>query len=260
MNAIPNSKLPYFAAPIGHLDRLDPIPQSGTRDEDIENESMLDILDMPVLGVWRGPFPEKTETISDAEQMPIPSSLMRRIEHELETKQYDARTVFSACRGLPRGSRRFEDAYISARLRSFAKQRRSHTVPTALKPPVAEAQLQESPLFAMQRNLPPRSHPMAVIHLGDLMNHFGIWVIGLLGLQTWAAWRIGSFANEYLEGGRNFYFSIGLFVMLMSDSCIWFRRRGNLSRTFHLPGLVLFLTAMLPIIALHLREVITALK
>ena len=101
---------------------------------------------------------------------------------------------------------------------------------------------------------------MAVVHLGDLMNHFGIWVIGLLGLQGWAAWRVGAFANEYLEGGRTFYFSIGLFVMLMSDSWVWFRRQGKLSRAFHVPGLVLFLTALLPTLVLHLREVIMTLK
>ena len=108
----------------------------------------------------------------------------------------------------------------------------------------------------MKRTLPARSHPMAVFSLGDLMNHFGIWVILLLGGQTWSSWRIGGFINEYLKGGSGFYMLVTLTLMISVNSWVWFTRRGNLSSVFHVPGIVLFVVALMPALALHLRDVI----
>lgn len=101
---------------------------------------------------------------------------------------------------------------------------------------------------------------MAVYHLGHLMNHLGIWVITLLGIQTWAAWSISAVANTYLEGGRPFHFAIAVFVTLAIDSAVWFRRRGRLCDAFFVPGAVLFLMALLPIFTLHVRGILLAMR
>lgn len=113
---------------------------------------------------------------------------------------------------------------------------------------------------AMQKTFPPRSHPLAVIHFRDLMNHFGIWVICLVVLQVWAAWRMGVYLDEMLQGGKEVYFALGVLAVLAIDCCIWFRRRGNLCNVFHLPGVILFLLALLPVFLLHLRDVFQNLK
>ncbi len=186
--------------------------------------------------------------------------LIRRIEHEMTSNQYDSRTVFSACRGLTRGSAKFDEAYIAARISVLSKPRRPATTTLLSEYPAPEIQPQNFHQPAMHKALPPRSHPMAVIHLGDLISHFGIFVIGLLATQLWAAWRIGTFTNEFLGGGRNFHAALGLVVMLAINSWVWFRRRGNLSSAFHAPGGVLFLMAALPAFALYLRETILTLK
>ena len=92
------------------------------------------------------------------------------------------------------------------------------------------------------------------------MSHFGIWVIALLGIQLLAAWRIGAFANTYLEGGRNFHFAVVVFLMLALDSGVWFRRRGNLCQAFLFPGAMLFMAALLPVVILHVRETLLAIR
>lgn len=67
---------------------------------------------------------------------------------------------------------------------------------------------------------PPTPHPMAVNHFGHLMSHFGIFVIGLLGVQAFAAWRVSAFANAHLEGGRYFYLAAALVLLGALDSMV----------------------------------------
>jgi hypothetical protein len=217
-------------------------------------------MDSPVHLVAQKPLPVRRHAVLEADSMLIPASVIRRIEQELRDNEYDSRTVFSCCRGLPRGSRRFEEAYIAARIRSFSKHRRQITDPLLNKQSCTENPSAELNPYTMMKALPVPSHPLAVIHLGHLMRHFGIWVLFLLGIQGLAGWRLSALANEYLEGGRFFYLAVALFVMLAVDSAIWFRRRGNLSAAFHIPGAVLFLTALVPVVVLHLRDVLMALK
>jgi hypothetical protein len=110
-----------------------------------------------------------------------------------------------------------------------------------------------------QQAAQPRN-PMAIRHLGDLMSHFGIGVAGLLGCQAWAAWRIGGLANEMLEGGRPLHAAWVFFLMMVLNAGVWFTRRGRLANAFLLPGTVLFLLALLPVIGLHLRDVILSIQ
>lgn len=111
-----------------------------------------------------------------------------------------------------------------------------------------------------KRSSPVRTyvHPMAITHPGHLVRHFGIQLVFLLGAQVWAAWSISSFADEYLTVGRPFHLVIALSLLMISDVCVWYSRRGKLSEKFHMPGAVLFVTAVLPIAILHLRQVLSA--
>lgn len=249
-----------YSHPIRLNAAMKPIPQLMEPDPDHDDILLFrsfDELDAPQSSK---PLPTKRPTLLDTDRMVLPASVIRRIEHELREDQCDPRTVFQACRGMTKGSRRFEEAYIAARIRSFAKSRRHHITPVLAGPAQTDPAMNEYRPISRYDLLPPPSHPMAVHHLGHLMRHFGIWVIMLLGLQLWSSVKLSAFANEYLEGGRPFYFGVALAIMVAADSWVWFRRQGNLSSAFHLPGVILFLLALLPIFVLHLHQVITQLK
>lgn len=249
-----------FSHPIRLNATMKPIPQLVEPDldhEDILLFSSFEELDVPQK---KEHLPARRPTLLDTDRMVLPSSVIRRIEHELREDQCDPRTVFQACRGLTKGTQRFEEAYIAARIRSYAKSRR-HAVSSVLATAVSQENgFNEYRPISRYDLLPPPSHPMAVHHLGHLMRHFGIWVMMLLGLQFWSSARLSAFANVYLEGGRPFYFGVALALMIAADSWVWFRRQGNLSSAFHLPGVILFLMALLPIFALHLHQVLTQMK
>jgi hypothetical protein len=229
------------------------MPKARDMDDDVEYFRILELTDH--LSAY-SPLPEKRYPVLDVENMVVSGALMRKIQYELSHGEYDLRTVFNACRGLEKGSREFEEAYIAARIRSSAKHQRNY------RDPHLESQLTLDVLSkthlrpSTTHNLPPPPHPMAVVHLGHLMSHLGIWVMALLGIQVWAAWSMGGFVNVYLEGGRMFHFLLALLLMLALDSAVWFRKRGNLYNVFLIPGTVLFLIALLPILALHLKEVL----
>ncbi|MEY3898610.1 MAG: hypothetical protein RLZZ214_4132, partial [Verrucomicrobiota bacterium] len=185
---------------------------------------------------------------------------IRRIDQELKNDECDPRTVLNSCRGMARSSLEFENAYIAARIRSLAKHQRVVTDPFVGTPPRAANPPQGSPPPTRKRNPAPPPHPMAVNHLGHLMSHFGIWVVALLATQVWAAWRISAVADTYLEGGRPFYFTIVVFLVLALNCTVWFRRRGRLCDAFLVPGAMLFLAALLPLLILHLREILPAMR
>lgn len=206
----------------------------------------------------RQQLPERRDSVLDVDQMVVPISLMRRIESELKEDRCDARTVFSSCRGLERGSREFEDAYIEARIRAVAKN------PRYCKRPLNDIQGEVGPQQQIRwatgkgMNCPPPPHPMAVLHLRHLMSHMGIWVCALLGTQVLAAWRLGAFVNVYLDGGRMFYFTVGIVTILTLDSALWLHLRGNHCKAFLVPGMLLFLMAALPILILHIAKILMA--
>jgi hypothetical protein len=226
-------------------------------DEEVHILRVLDSADyLPV----PTPLPEKRPAVPDVERMVVTSSMIRRIGYELKHGECDPRTVFNFCRGLERGSLEFENAYIAARLRSYARHQRFVTDPLPGSQSDAGDALQNPCRNTMNRKTPPPPpHPMAVYHLGHLMSHLGIWVIALLGSQAWAAWRVSALANTYLEGGRPLYFAIALFALLATDSAIWFRRRGRLCDAFFVPGAVLLLLSLLTLLTLHVREVLLAM-
>lgn len=240
--------------------QLAPIPQIQESVDEADDILMFRSLDLDDLELLHTPLPPKRHEVLTAE-MPLAPSLMRRIERELRENELDTKTVFSACRGIPRNSRKFEEAYIAARVRSFSRHRGPSATPLVDTSVGSDCRDVVEEIFPtiMKKTLPPRSHPMAVFQLGDLMNHFGIWIILLLGAQTWSSWRIGAFINEYLEGGRSFYMLVTLTVMISINSWVWFTRRGNLSAAFHVPGIVLFVLTLLPALALHLRDVVLRL-
>lgn len=234
-----------------------PIPIFDDLDDDIHFLPVLHPRDGSHVST---PLPSKNHPVLDVDRTVVSTSLIRRIEHEMRNDDCDPRTVFNFCRGLTKGSLEFEEAYIAARIRSFAKHQRIATDPLLATLPDAEGWLLKPRHQDLSRKNPAPPHPFAVNNLGHLMRHFGIWVMGLLGLQILAAWRIGAFASTYLEGGRIFYFLLAAFLMTALDSMIWFRRRGSLCDAFLVPGFLLCVMALLPVIILYVRETILALR
>jgi hypothetical protein len=254
--AISNTGFEGFSVPARAASQsLQPMPKIDDPDEDVHFLRVLDRIDHFPVPL---PLPETRLPVLDVDRMVVSTSLVRRIEHELKHDECDPRTVINSCRGLARGSLEFENAYIAARIRSFAKHQRKPVNPLLCTQSIAGDPLQISSQTAINPQTPPLPHPMAVIHPGHLMSHLGIWVIALLGTQAWASWRVSGFADTYLEGGRPFYSAIALVLMLALDSAVWFRRRGRLCDDFLVPGAVLFLMALLPIFILHVRDILLA--
>jgi hypothetical protein len=195
---------------------------------------------------------ERCHTVLNADCMVVSASLMRRIQHELEHDECDVRTIFTYCRGLAKGTREFEQAYSNARIRSFMKNQRIYAEPHLNMEFYANSESHLPCQNAMGQNVPPPPHPLAVMNLGHLMSHLGIWVVVLLGVQSWAAWRLSALSNVYLEGGRFHFLAIGLFLLLALDSTVWFCSRGKLLDVFLVLGTVLFVIAILPIAFLHI--------
>lgn len=119
--------------------------------------------------------------------------------------------------------------------------------------------LQNCSQITHKQYLSAAPYPMPVNHLGDLMSHLGIWVIALLGTQLWASWLLSAFAETSPEGGRPFYFAIAVFLILVLDSAAWFRLRGNLCNAFFVPGALLLLMSLPPILTLLVREILLAM-
>lgn len=197
--------------------------------------------------------------------MLVSASVIRRIERELKDNECDMKTVFSACRGLSRGTCEFEEAYVSARILSFATRRKNSTNSFLAAQIEEETQprdflriLRDPGSMAPPGSMPPHN-PMVVTRLDHLMAHFGIWVVMLLGVQIWSAWWISALAHEFLEGGRMFYLGISLGMMMVINAWVWFTRRGSFSTAFQGPGVVVLLIAVVPALALHIRNVVMTL-
>lgn len=189
-----------------------------------------------------------------AESLPliVPLWLIRQIDRELRSNEYDPAIFHGACRGLGYGSGRFEEAYIAARLRNFTRQPalRCDTIPA--RQPVRTVRLAEFHSQTGSGFPTSFTRPMAVLHGGHLMQHFGIWIVCLLTLQALSAWQIGAFAELALGSGRLFHSALGWMLMLVLDLRTWFRYYGSAPEEFHVPGLFLFLAAILPVCLLHL--------
>jgi hypothetical protein len=95
-------------------------------------------------------------------------------------------------------------------------------------------------------------HSTAVLHGGHLMHHFGPWVVVLLTTQLGSAWMIGAAADQVLGTGRYFHTAAWLLLMLVFNLNVWFHYYGRRSKDFHVPGIGLFLSAILPVFLLRL--------
>lgn len=247
----------YFSSPVKSFTRLTPVPRPSEDDSELADSQFFRIQeDKPIRSPFKSPLPARHIPILKVDNTNLPASRLRRIARELSENEYDSQTVFRSCRGLTKGTRRFDEAYIDARIRSFAKCQRI-SADLYLSEQFRIVNPTPEPAHTdVKKPQPPTSHPMAVIYLGHLMAHFSIWVIALLGAQIWCSWKIAGLADEYFQGGRLLYLGITLFIMLTLDTGVWFRRRGNLSDAFHAPGIILFLIALIPAFLLYLRGVL----
>lgn len=201
---------------------------------------------------------EESHPVLSVDRTVVSASILRRIENELRHDDCDPRTVLRYCRGLARGSLEFEDAYFAARIRAFAKHQRIATV-FYLTTNGYAGDVTPNPGGDSMNEQFMATHPLAVNHLGHLMSHLGIWVMGLFGIQMWAALRVSAYASANLEGGRPFHFMMMLLVILAINTAFWLRLRGKLCDAFLIPGIVLYLMAALPIFLLHLRGIQSAM-
>lgn len=204
-------------------------------------------------------IPDKRDLEGQEQDIAIPASLIRKIERELRDNECDPCIVFEACRNLPRGSRGFETAYTNARIRAYVRQPRRPITPPMMRVANELGSLPSLPWNANEASS-TYSHPLAVMHLGHLMHHFGLLVITLLAAQAWASWKISAFVDHLYVGGRGFHFSVCLLVMLSVDSYVWLSRRGGLSHRFHAPGIWLFVLAIVPGFAFYLLGMLEALE
>ena len=177
----------------------------------------------------------------------LPLGQIRMILRELDTGDYDLRTVLLNCQGHPPGSPAFRDAYLDARLgvrRSERQQRdlrlsRMCFAAAVAQPPAAGE--------------PPPSPAFHVIHPGDLLRHFGVWVIIVCVLELWISWRIGHILDHYFLGGRVFLALLVAFAFLGLDSLLWLRFRGRHVGRFTVPGVILISALAVLAAALHLQ-------
>ena len=246
-----------FCMPLRSVPRMTPVPRLRQMDMEIADENFFNLEEERLeRSHFKTPLPIRQLQVLEVDTTNVPASRLRCIAREVSEKDYDPQTVFRSCRGLTRGTLDFDEAYAAARIRSFAKSQRIATDPYLSAQLCIMNPAPEFPHTPPRNLLPPEPHPLAVFYPGQLMAHFGIWVIALLGVQVWCSWKTAGIADEYLEGGRALYFGIALSIMLVLDTGVWFRHRGNLSQAFHLPGVTLFLFALIPAFVLYLRGVL----
>ena len=97
----------------------------------------------------------------------------------------------------------------------------------------------------------PAIRSTAILHGGHLMDRFGIRIVALLAIQLLSAWMVGAVVGETLGAGRYFHSAAWLVLMLASNFHIWIRYYGREPKDFHVPGIGLFLAAILPVGLLH---------
>lgn len=190
----------------------------------------------------------------------VASSTLKRIRQEIDNDDLDMRVVISACRGLRRGTSRFEEAYITGRMDTLSLNRPSHTgIPhlmfvedaNGLIPGIASAQAGALPQVA--------GNPFCVFHLGHLINFFGPWLAVLLACQLFTAWVGSAWIDRFFEGGRYFYTAMILLTFLSGNSYVWFRNQGKHFHTFMRPGIFLLAVSLFGCISLHLLNKISHL-
>lgn len=190
----------------------------------------------------------------------VTSGTLKRIRHELDNDDLDMRVVITTCRGLRRGTSRFEEAYITGRLDTLTQKRQSHTGiphmifaedPNTLDPFGTRVQPASLPQVA--------GNPFSVFHLGHLINFFGPWLAVLLACQFFTAWVGSAWLDRAFEGGRYFYTAMILLTFLSLNSYVWFSKQGKHYSEFMKPGIILLSVSLLACISLHLLNTVARL-
>ena len=155
-------------------------------------------------------------------------------------------------RGMKSRTRHFEEARITAQVQHDSRHSTYRMDSTSFHRPVFVTVM---PAFYNLTNIDPPvafRPSTAVLHGGHLMHYFGVWIMALLAIQLLSAWEVGAVAGQTLGTGRFFHSATWLVLMLAFNLRIWFRYYGSESEAFRVPGICLFLAAILPALLLQL--------
>lgn len=154
--------------------------------------------------------------------------------------------------GISQGPGHFEEARITAHVEHDSRRSTYRMDSPSFHQPVFVTVMPAFHNFTNNYSPLARRHPTAVLHGGHLMDYFGIRIITLLTIQLLSAWKIGAVAGETLGTGGYFHSAMWLILMLAFNLRVWFRYYGQESKAFHIPGICLFLSAILPASLLEL--------
>jgi hypothetical protein len=205
----------------------------------------------PAIRSWRY-YPDLPEprTSPYGEMSRAPLAQIRLILRELDSGDYDVRTVLAHCQDFAPGSAGFRKAYLEARLAMICAERQysaPHQLCCLTPYPMAAAEARPaSPLFH-------------VFDLVDLARHLGFWVLVAGGLELWNSWQIAGLLDHYLLGGRAFLAIATALGFLGLDSLLWLRLRGGHVRSFTLPGVILIASLLAIAFAFHFHGVIVGM-
>jgi hypothetical protein len=205
----------------------------------------------PTVRSWRH-YPDLPEprTSPHGEMARAPLSQIRLILRELDSCDYDVRTVLTSCQDFAPDSTGFRKAYLEARLAMMRAERQHsarHQLCSLTPYPVAAAEARPaSPLFH-------------VFDLVDLARHLGFWVLVAGGLELWNSWQIAGLLDHYLLGGRAFLAIATALGFLGLDSLLWLKLRGGHVRRFTLPGVILITSLLAIAVAFHFHGVIVGM-
>lgn len=157
------------------------------------------------------------------------------VASELRTKNHDPRFLVEPC-VIQRVQHKTEPATFRM---DFPSSRRPVFV--TVMPAHHEVANSSTPAF----------RSTAILHGGHLMERFGFRIVALLAIQLLSAWMVGAVVGETLGAGRYFHSAAWLVLMLASNVHIWIRYYGQEPKDFHVPGIALFLAAILPVGLLH---------
>ena len=149
-------------------------------------------------------------------------------------------------------TRPFEEAYIVPRLRQDSRHSTYRVDSVAFEQPVFVTVMPPLHQAANRVRSVTLRHSTAVLHGGHLMHCFGFWIVALLSIQLISAWEVGAIAGQTLGTGRYLHTASWLILMATFNIWVWLHYYGRESRAFHVPGIGLFLAAILPAFLLQL--------
>ena len=232
MNAMPTSTnredLVWTSVPPGYIEVFrPPVPQT---------EPLADIIQFRLVNLADHPW----KSAPAAEQyLPPPACF----EPPVITKDW---------RVAKSRTRPFEEAYIVPRLRQDLRHSTYRVDSASFQQPVFVTVLPPFHTAANCLRSVTLRHSTAVLHGGHLMHCFGAWIVALLTIQLISAWEVGTIAGQTLGTGRYLHAASWLILMATFNIWVWLHYYGRESRAFHVPGIGLFLAAILPAFLLEL--------